>query len=96
MNFHDRFKLLAVLHYVFAAMMFLFGFFPLLYVALGVMMFSVALGNGGPDDPPPELGLIFVAFGALGSERSGQGLAASGWHRGITRVPVGSGTARSN
>ena len=48
-------------------MLFLFGLFPLLYVALGLMMFSGALGNGGPSDPPPELGLIFVAFGSLGS-----------------------------
>ena len=64
MNFHERFKLLAVFHYVLAAMMALFGCFPLLYVVIGVMIFSGAMGAGNPNDPPPEVGLLFVAFGA--------------------------------
>lgn len=64
LNFHERFKLLAVFHYVLAAMMALFGCFPLLYVVLGLMIFSGAMGTGNRNDPPPEVGLLFVAFGA--------------------------------
>ena len=45
-------------------MMALFGCFPLLYVVIGVMIFSGAMGAGNPNDPPPEVGLLFVAFGA--------------------------------
>ncbi|MGC1275674.1 MAG: hypothetical protein WBC44_18345 [Planctomycetaceae bacterium] len=65
MNFRERFKLLAVFHYVLAAMMALCGCFPLLYVVLGLMMFSGAMNSGRPNDPPPELGLLFAGFGAV-------------------------------
>lgn len=64
MNFHERFKLLAVFHYVLAAMMALCGCFPLLYVVIGVMIFAETLGSKNPNDPPPEIGLLFAGFGA--------------------------------
>ena len=65
MNLHDRFKLLALFHYVLAGITALCGCFGLLYVVIGLMIFSGAFGAQGPNDPPPEFGLLFVAMGAM-------------------------------
>ena len=64
MNFHERFKLLAIFHYIFAGIAALCGFFPLMYVGLGAWMVTGAFPPG-PNAPPPEMGWFFIGFGAL-------------------------------
>jgi hypothetical protein len=41
-----------------------FGLFPAMYVVLGIMMISGAMGPP-PKGPPPELGIIFLVGGLL-------------------------------
>jgi hypothetical protein len=59
--------LLAIFHYVVAALAALFSFFPLLYSAMGGFMLYAA-HHPGPhnQEPPPAIvGWIFIVFGAL-------------------------------
>ena len=67
MNFHERFKLLAVFHYVFAGMAALFGCFPMLYVVFGILIFTGSLGGAPQNAPPPMIGLMMAGFGAAAS-----------------------------
>ncbi len=55
----EHLRLLSIFHYVGAAMAGLFGCFPLLHLALGVMMLA-GVFDGGGDAPPRLLGLFFV------------------------------------
>lgn len=64
MNFHERFKLLAIFHYVVAGLSVLCGCFPLIHVTMGLLILSGSFG-GGPDELPPEFGLLFVGVGAM-------------------------------
>ena len=59
--------LLAIFHYVVAALAALFSFFPLLYSAMGGFMLYAA-HHPGPhnQEPPPAIvGWIFIALGVL-------------------------------
>jgi hypothetical protein len=65
----EHLKLLAVLHYVMAALLAFFSLIPLIYVAFGVMMLH---GVGAPPAssstspfPAEQLGWVFIGFGAL-------------------------------
>ncbi|MFO8006127.1 MAG: hypothetical protein R6V05_00160 [Candidatus Brocadiia bacterium] len=57
----EHLRLLSVFHYVGAAMAGLFGCFPLLHLALGVLVLTGAFDGSG-DAPPRAVGLIFVVF----------------------------------
>ena len=59
--------LLAIFHYVVAALAALFSFFPLLYSAMGGFMLYAAHhpGPSNQEPPPAILGWIFIVFGAL-------------------------------
>ena len=63
MNFHERFKFLAIFHYVLAGLLAIGGCFPLIHVTLGILMLRGAFT--GPNQPPPEMGLMFVGVGAM-------------------------------
>lgn len=64
MSFHDRFKYLAIFHYVVAGVTALMGCFPLIHVTVGTLMVSGAMGPARPGEPSPEfIGLIFIAVG---------------------------------
>src|SRR5213596_3512566 len=60
-------RLLAIFHYVVAALAALFSFFPLLYSAMGGFMLYAAHhpGPSNQEPPPAILGWIFIVFGAL-------------------------------
>src|SRR2546430_10934211 len=59
--------LLAIFHYVVAALAALFSFFPLLYSAMGGFMLYAAHhpGPSNQEPPPAILGWIIIVFGAL-------------------------------
>ncbi len=57
--------LLAIFHYVLAALSALFGLFPVIYVVMGVAMVTGRLGDGHRGGPPELFGWIFIAMGAL-------------------------------
>lgn len=79
MNRYEKLTLLGVLHYVAAGLTALFGCFPLLYVAIGVMMFVESRGPAaGPNEPPAWFGLLFAAMGVVGSVISWAMAAAIG------------------
>jgi len=62
----DQLNLLAIFHYVVAAILGLTGFAALIYVAAGVVMLSLGGEFGGKGGPPPAfLGWILIAVGAL-------------------------------
>ena len=64
----EHLRLLATFHYVVAGLGALFACFPLLHVAMGIMMLSdpkfLAPANSAPP-PPAFLGWLFIAFPAM-------------------------------
>jgi hypothetical protein len=58
----EHLKLLAVFHYVIAALSFLTGCTPIFHVAIGIMMLAGGM-NGGPNPPPREVGWLFTCIG---------------------------------
>lgn len=64
----EHLKLLAIFHYVVAAIGALFACFPLLHVAMGVMMVVspefLSGGQNGPP-PPPAIGYFFIVMGGV-------------------------------
>lgn len=70
----DHLRVLSVCHYILGGLTFLFGFFPFIHLAMGVMIVGGGFprpqpppgGNGAPPGPPPEfLGWIFIGFASL-------------------------------
>jgi hypothetical protein len=63
----EHLRLLSIFHYVVGGLGFLCGSFPLLHVALGLVMFfspeTMNDGHGGP--PPKAFGLIFAVMGGV-------------------------------
>jgi hypothetical protein len=64
----EHLRLLVIFHYVVAAMGAVFACFPLLHVAIGVMMvvspeFMAGGEKGTP--PPPAIGYLFIVMGGL-------------------------------
>jgi hypothetical protein len=57
-------KLLSIFHYVFGGLKFLFGFFPIIYVVLGMVMLLAPEKHGG-NDGPPRLLLDLWCFSVL-------------------------------
>jgi hypothetical protein len=51
----EHLKLLSIFHYVVAAMMALFGCFPIIHLAVGLAMVSGKLGHAKGDEPFPAL-----------------------------------------
>ncbi len=63
----EHLRLLSIFHYIVGGIGVLASFFPLLYSAIGGFMLYAA-HHAGPNDqnpPPPIVGWIFIAFGAL-------------------------------
>jgi hypothetical protein len=56
-------NLLSLFHYIFGAMIALFACFPLIHVAVGILMLSGMLD--GEDAPPRALGLLLVLLPAV-------------------------------
>jgi hypothetical protein len=57
-------NLLSIFHYVLGGMRFLFGFFPIIYVVMGIVMLLVPGKHGGNDGFPNVLfGGLMVVFG---------------------------------
>jgi hypothetical protein len=65
----EHVRILAILYYVFGGLGVCGGFFPLIYVFLGVAFLSGSMGppRGGAGGPPPELGWVFIVFGGVAS-----------------------------
>lgn len=65
----EHLRLLAIFHYVYGGMHVLFGFFPLIYVAFGLLMVFAPqmLGPNNPQmGPPPEFfGWFVVVIGGI-------------------------------
>jgi hypothetical protein len=58
-------KLLSIFHYVLAGLAALFSLFPVIHLALGVMMVTIP-GHHGPGTPEPALvGWFFICFAVL-------------------------------
>lgn len=64
----EQLKLLAIFHYVVAAIGAFFACFPLLHVAMGAMMVANPAfmgGNGKAPPPPAAFGYFFIAMGGF-------------------------------
>lgn len=63
----EQIRLLAVFHYVVAAVGALFACFPLIHVAMGIMLMTHPHAfSGGKGPPPPAFfGLLFVIMGSV-------------------------------
>lgn len=63
----EHLRLLAIFHYVVAALGALFACFPLVHVAIGLLLFfHRGFSNHGRQDVPPHwFGLIFVIVGGF-------------------------------
>jgi hypothetical protein len=64
----EHLKLLAIFHYVLAALTFIGGSFPIIHVITGWMMVSGRIpmapaSGGGP--PPEQIGWLFIAMGGV-------------------------------
>jgi hypothetical protein len=57
----EHLKLLTVFHYIVAGLVALFGCFPIIHLALGVMMVYAAL-SGEPEGPPMAFGILFIVI----------------------------------
>ena len=64
---NEHLRLLAIFHYVVAALAALLSFFPLLYSIVGGFLLYAAHhpGPGNQEPPPAFLGWIFILLGAL-------------------------------
>jgi hypothetical protein len=70
----EHLRLLAIFHYVMAAIGAVFACFPLIHIALGVMMVAhpgTMAGGGKGTPPPPGVGYFFIVIGSL--------LVLAGW-----------------
>ncbi len=63
-NDKSQLRTLSIFYYIAAVMLGVFGFFPGIYVAMGVLMVSGSMGPP-PKGPPPEMGFIFIIGGSL-------------------------------
>jgi hypothetical protein len=60
----DHLNVLSICHYVLGGLCFLFGLFPFIYLAIGILM--VAAAPQGKNGPPPEaIGWFFIAFSSF-------------------------------
>jgi hypothetical protein len=59
--------ILSILHYVYGGLLVLGGFFPLLYVGMGVLFVSGGLTpkNSPNPPPPPAIGYVFIVIGVV-------------------------------
>ena len=61
----EHLKLLSIFHYVVAAMMALFGCFPIIHLVVGIAMVSGGFGHAKVGEPSPALfGWLFVVAAA--------------------------------
>jgi len=85
----EHLRLLSVFHYVVAGITALFFCFPLIHVALGIMMAAGAMdgaGHGSGSVPPRAFGVIFAALGCA--------VVAAGWTLAGLMVAAGRCLAR--
>lgn len=61
----EHLHLLSIFHYVVAGVATLFSFFPLLYVAMGVVFLYAPSHPSHGEPPPPFLGWLFIGFGCF-------------------------------
>jgi hypothetical protein len=60
----SQLRTLSIIYYVAGVVVGVFGLFPGIYVALGVLMASGSMGSP-PKAPPPEMGYVFILGGSL-------------------------------
>src|SRR5690606_27322349 len=58
---------LALFHYILAGMLAPFGCFPLINVGIGLLLYFEVQNDPRPESPPPAVGLLITAFGAVAS-----------------------------
>lgn len=63
-NDEEHLRLLAIFHYVVAGVGALFACFPLIHVAMGVMIVTGSGSIAGPKGPPAGFGYLFIVIGA--------------------------------
>jgi putative flippase GtrA len=60
----EHLRLLAIFHYICAAIYGVLGLIPGVYVFIGVLMVAGTMGRP-PNGPPPEMGFFFIGIGSL-------------------------------
>lgn len=58
-------NLLSIFHYILAGLLALVGCIPIVHLTIGIAMLAGAF-DGGKNDPPPEMGIIFIVAAVLG------------------------------
>jgi hypothetical protein len=84
----DDLRLLAIFHWVLAALTALFAVFPGLYIGLGVAMLRGGFGASHGEPPPPVVGWFMIGIGValvLAALLFAALLAVAGWFVGARR-----------
>lgn len=58
----DHLTILAIMHYVAAALFGLGALFPIIYLIIGIVIVNGGLQQPGREAPPPAVGWILIAF----------------------------------
>jgi len=65
-NDDSHLNLLVIFHYIWAGLLALLAFFPIIYVVLGVMIArGTFTSSNRQNEMPPEVGYIFIGIGVL-------------------------------
>ena len=64
MNQDEQLNLLGIFHYIVGGMAALFACFPMIHLAMGIMMLSGVMGRG-PDAPPRFLGWLLITVATI-------------------------------
>lgn len=63
---HSHLNLLSIFQYVWAGLLALFSFFPIIYIVIGAMIVRGTFTSSAQrNEMPPEVGYIFIGLGAL-------------------------------
>lgn len=61
----EHLRLLSIFHYVVGGMAALFSLFPVIHLALGIMMVTIPGHHASGTPPPPLVGWFFIVFALL-------------------------------
>lgn len=63
----EHLKLLSIFHYVLGAMLYLFGFFPIIHLTIGILFLTGVIQPESPDEefPAQLFGLLFTILPLL-------------------------------